>query len=120
MAENHSDVNVLINNAGIQNWMTVSDENFYQKASAVITTNFTYPVHLTNPFLGLTSLDTIINVTSGLAFVQLTKVPVYCATKAFFHTFTNALRYMLKARNIEVTEIIPPGIRYRSWRKWNS
>src|SRR6185369_12698646 len=37
--KNHSDMNVLINNAGIQNWMNVSDNNFYQRAGDEITTN---------------------------------------------------------------------------------
>lgn len=55
-------------------------------------------------------MDTIINVTSGLAFVQLSKVPVYCATKAFLHSFTLSLRHMLKSKNIEVIEIIPPAL----------
>lgn len=108
--ENHSDLNVLINNAGIQNWMDISDENFYAKASAEVNTNILAPVHLCNLFINLKSLDTIINVTSGLAFVQLTKVPVYCATKAFFHSFTISLRHLLKPRNIEVIEMIPPAL----------
>jgi uncharacterized oxidoreductase len=37
--KNHSDLNVLVNNAGIQNWMTISDDDFYEKATAEITTN---------------------------------------------------------------------------------
>ena len=45
-----------------------------------------------------------------MAFVQLTKVPVYCATKAFFHSFTLSLRYLLKAKSIEVIEMIPPAL----------
>ena len=110
VAENHSDLNVLVNNAGIQNWMSISEDNFYQKASAEITTNVLAPVHLATLFTGLGSLDTIINVTSGLAFVQLSKVPVYCATKAFFHSFTMSLRHMLKSKNIEVIEMIPPAL----------
>lgn len=107
---NHSDLNVLVNNAGIQNWMTISDDNFYEKASTEITTNVLAPLHLTTLFIGLKSLDTIINVTSGLAFVQLSKVPVYCATKAFFHSFTLSLRHLLKERSIEVIEMIPPAL----------
>src|SRR4029079_125643 len=83
VAENHSDLNVLVNNAGIQNWMSVSDNNFYQKSSEEITTNVLAPIHLTNLFMSLSSLKTIINVTSGLAFIPLAKAPVYCATKAF-------------------------------------
>lgn len=31
VAENHSDLNVLVNNAGIQNWMNIGDNDFYEK-----------------------------------------------------------------------------------------
>jgi len=110
VSENHPDLNVLVNNAGIQNWMNVDEEDFYQKADAEVTTNILAPVHLTNLFIGLPSLNAIINVTSGLSFVQLAKVPVYCATKAFFHSFTQSLRYQLKSKNIEVIEMIPPAL----------
>jgi uncharacterized oxidoreductase len=110
IAANHSDLNVLVNNAGIQNWMNIADANFYEKADAEITTNVMAPIHLTTLFLNLKSLDTIINVTSGLVFVQFSKVPVYCATKAFFHSFTKSLRHQLKPQNIEVIEMIPPAL----------
>lgn len=108
--DNHIDLNVLVNNAGIQNWMNISDNDFYQKANTEITTNIVAPVHLTKLFTNLKSLDTIINVTSGLAFVPLSKIPVYCATKAFFHSFTMTLRHQLANKNIEVIEIIPPAL----------
>lgn len=45
---------------------------------------------------------------TGLSFVPLSKVPVYSAAKAFFHSFTLFLQYVLKSKNIEVIEIIPP------------
>lgn len=108
--KNHNDLNVLVNNAGIQNWMDISDDNFYKKASDEITINAMAPVHLTNLFLNLKSLKTIINVTSGLAFVPLSKVPVYCATKAFMRSFTLSLRHILKVKDIEVIEMIPPAL----------
>jgi len=110
ITKNHSDLNVLINNAGIQNWMTITDEDFYQKASSEIATNITAPIHLANLFINLKSLNTIINVTSGLSFVPLAKVPIYSATKAFFHSFTISLRYLLQSKNIEVIEMIPPAL----------
>lgn len=110
VSENHSDLNVLVNNAGIQNWMNVVDSDFYQKAHDEITTNVLAPIHLINLFTELKSLDTIINVTSGLAFVPLSKVPVYCATKAFLRSFTLSLRHILKAKNVEVIEMIPPAL----------
>ena len=110
ISENHSDLNVLVNNAGIQNWMSVLDRDFYQKANDEITTNVLAPIHLTTLFTNLKSLNTIINITSGLAFVPLSKVPVYCATKAFLRSFTLSLRHILKSHNIEVIEMIPPAL----------
>ena len=50
------------------------------------------------------------NVTSGLAFVPLTKVPVYCATKAFLHSFTLSLRELCRSRGVEVIELVPPAL----------
>lgn len=110
VAEKHSDLNVLVNNAGVQNWMKVSDSDFYQKSYDEITTNVLAPIHLTTLFTSLESLDTIINVTSGLAFVPLSKIPVYCGTKAFMRSFTLSLRHSLKEKNIEVIEMIPPAL----------
>jgi uncharacterized oxidoreductase len=106
----HGDLNVLINNAGIQQWMNISDDNFFQRAKEEITTNIEAPVHLTSLFQNLPSLEVIINVSSGLSFSPLSKVPVYCASKAFIHSFTLSLQHLLKPRNIEVIELIPPAL----------
>jgi uncharacterized oxidoreductase len=108
--ENHSDLNVLINNAGIQKWVSVSDAGFYESMKSEINTNIEAPLHLTSLFIELKSLTTVMNVTSGLAFSPFAKVPVYSATKAFFRSFTISLRHLLKAKNIEVIEIIPPAL----------
>jgi uncharacterized oxidoreductase len=108
--ENHTNLNVLINNAGIQQWMAISDSNFYQRAKDEIGINIEAPVHLASLFMNLPSLNTIINVTSGLSFVPLTKTPVYSGTKAFLHSFTLSLRHLLKTKNIEVIEFIPPAL----------
>lgn len=110
ISENHSDLNVLVNNAGIQQYMNISDDNFLEHAQAEIDINIEAPIHLASLFTQLKSLDTIINVTSGLAYVPIIKMPVYCATKAFLHSFTLSLRQMLKSKNIEVIEMIPPAL----------
>jgi len=110
VSDNHNDLNVLVNNAGIQQWMNVSDEDFYKRAKNELMTNVEAPLHLTSLFINLKSLNTIMNVTSGLSFVPLTKVPVYSATKAFFHSFTLSLNHLLKSKNIEVIELIPPAL----------
>lgn len=110
ITENHPDLTVLINNAGVQNWMNLTDADFFERAKFEIATNIEAPIHLTSLFSGLASLKTLINVTSGLSFVPFAKIAVYSATKAFFHSFTLSTRHLLKAKNIEVIEIIPPAI----------
>ena len=110
VAENHPDLTVLINNAGIQNWMNIDDADFMERADAEIVTNIVAPMHLTKLFSLLPSLKTLINVTSGLAFVPASKIGVYSATKAFFHSFTLTTRYVLKDKGIEVIELIPPAL----------
>src|SRR5271170_1853840 len=32
IAKEHPDTNVLVNNAGIQNWMNIADDDYYEKA----------------------------------------------------------------------------------------
>jgi uncharacterized oxidoreductase len=110
ISENHNDLNILINNAGIQQWMSITDADFFRRAKEEIAINIEAPVHLAYLFQNLPSLSTIINVTSGLSFVPLTRTPVYSGTKAFLHSFTLSLRHLLKAKNIEVIEIIPPAL----------
>lgn len=110
IAANHPDLNVLVNNAGIQNWMDITDADFYENMKNEVSTNIEAPLHLTSLFIQLPSLKTVMNVTSGLAFSPFAKVPVYSATKAFFRSFTLSLRHLLKAKNVEVVEIIPPAL----------
>ena len=110
ISEKHNDLNVLINNAGIQQWMSVFDSDFFQRTKEEIAINIEAPIHLISLFINLKSLDTIINVTSGLSFVPLTKMPVYSASKAFFHSFTLSIRHILNSNNIEVIELIPPAL----------
>ena len=110
IATEHNDTNVLINNAGIQQWMKLDDDDFFSRSQNEIAINIEAPVHLAALFIDLPSINTIINVSSGLSFVPLTKTPVYSATKAFLHSFTLSLRHLLKPKNIAVIELIPPAL----------
>jgi len=110
ISKEHADLNVLVNNAGIQQWMSVLDGDFLERAKAEMAVNIEAPMHLASLFANFESLTTVINVTSGLAYVPLVKVPVYSATKAFMHSFTLSLRQILQPTGIEVIELIPPAL----------
>ncbi|MBI1184667.1 SDR family NAD(P)-dependent oxidoreductase [bacterium] len=111
LSTQHADTNVLVNNAGIQQWMHPHDDDFYSRAKAEIAINVEAPLHLTQLFAKhLKKASAVLNVTSGLSFVQLNKVPVYCATKAFFHSLTISMRELLRPDGIEVIELVPPAL----------
>lgn len=106
-------LNVLVNNAGIQRRFQLTDLEDWRQARQEIDINFDAPVHLTSLFLHhLLKQDraAIVNVTSGLAFVPMASAPVYCATKAALHSFTLSLRHQLAGTAVEVIEVIPPAV----------
>jgi len=105
-------LNVLVNNAGIQREIdfkkgavdSMSGEN-------EIEINFQAPVHLSSlfiPHLMKQKEAAIVNISSGLAFVPIAIMPLYCATKAAIHSFSLSLRHQLRNTSIKVFEIIPP------------
>jgi len=107
-------LNVLINNAGIMRAEDLREQlGDVSTAEATIRTNLLGPIRLTAallPMLMAQPRATIINVSSGLAFVPRADSPTYCATKAAIHSYTQSLRYQLKDTSIQVIEIIPPYV----------
>jgi uncharacterized oxidoreductase len=107
-------LNVLVNNAGImrpENLLALPSD--LADAEAIITTNLLGPIRLTAallPHLQKQPHAAIVNVSSGLAFLPLALTPTYCATKAAIHSYTESLRYQLRATQIEVLELIPPYV----------
>lgn len=108
--QEHKDINVLINNAGIQYNCNFLDETYtLQDIENEISTNLTAPLKLIASLLPLlhTNPDSaIVNISSGLAIVPKAKSAVYCGTKAAIHIFSKSLRYQLD--KVKVFEIIPP------------
>lgn len=113
LAKEHPDINIFVNNAGVQ-----MSGNFFAgldtaKMRTEIETNVTALFHLSDLASRLVAGKpgaAIVNVSSGLAFAPLAFLPVYCATKAAVHSFTMSLRHQLVAKGVEVIEIIPPAV----------
>jgi uncharacterized oxidoreductase len=112
--ESFPEVNVLVNNAGIQR--TVDFRNGpadFESGENEIAINLEAPIHLTAMFVPLLQGKpgaSIVNVSSGLGFVPMATVPVYCATKAGMHAFSMTLRVQLAPLGIKVLEVIPPAV----------
>ena len=108
----HPTLNVLINNAGVMRFETLDRSRDLADAEATITTNLLGPIRLIDALIDhLTQQQdaAIVNVTSGLSFVPMVATPTYNATKAAIHSYTVAMRHVLKDK-VEVIELAPPAV----------
>jgi len=113
VSEKFPEVNVLINNAGIQNRPPkFTEPQDWSQHAQELSINLHAPIHLSFLFIPhlLKKADpVIVNVTSGLSFLPVAAMATYCATKAGMHSFTQSLRHQL-AGQIAVVEMIPPAV----------
>ncbi|MER2058625.1 MAG: SDR family NAD(P)-dependent oxidoreductase [Niallia sp.] len=113
---NYPEVNVLVNNAGIQqrfNVLKADAKNDWSYFNKEITINMEASIHLSMlfaPYFSEKENATIVNVTSGLAFTPMAIAPIYSATKAAMHSFTMSLRHQLSDTSVEVIEVAPPAV----------
>ena len=108
------DLNILVNNAGVQRDIdfTKGVEAFLAGESEV-RINLEAPIILSGLFVPLLigkNQPAIVNVSSGLGFVPAARMPVYSATKAGLHAFSMALRHQLSKLGIKVFEVVPPAV----------
>ncbi len=105
-------LNVLVNNAGIQNRPPpLIKPQEWQAYERELATNLAAPMHLSfllAPHLMKAQAAAIVNVTSGLAFSPISFMSCYCATKAGLHSFTLSLRHQLRNSSVRVVEVVPP------------
>jgi uncharacterized oxidoreductase len=112
LTDHYPDLNVVINNAGIQRVedLTTSGPSTAEQTVAI---NLLGPIRLTAallPSLLKKPRAAIVNVTSGLAFMPSALTPTYCATKAALHSYTQSLRFQLRGTAVQVIEVVPPQV----------
>jgi uncharacterized oxidoreductase len=118
---NHPSLNVLINNAAIVHKTDfITDDDIAAKAESEINTNLIAPIALSKSFLSTTVYPAaIINITTGLVYAPRAVYPVYNATKAAMHSFTQVLRHQLKNTNVKIIEVLMPVVD-TPWHKGNA
>ena len=113
--EGFPQLNCVFNNSGIQNMLRIDGSAPIDEQGILdeISTNLLGVLRVTAafaPHLKKQENATLVNVTSGLAFVPIARFPLYCATKAAVHSLTLSLRHQLKDSGIRVIELVPPYV----------
>ncbi|HEY6464774.1 MAG TPA: SDR family NAD(P)-dependent oxidoreductase [Candidatus Acidoferrales bacterium] len=116
VARDFPSLNCLINNAGVQHrGLNFAAGSFDDAAMAnEVQTNLIGLICMCAAFIPQLrgkEAATLVNVSSGLAFVPRAFIPIYCATKAAVHSFTLSLRWQLRDERIQVVELIPPWVK---------
>ncbi|MCM5529090.1 SDR family oxidoreductase [Parasegetibacter sp. NRK P23] len=106
----HADLNVLINNAGIQyNYFWGTEAPGAVQIEEELKVNLSAPLQLCAglyPLLLKQEESAIVNVSSALAVVPKADAAVYAATKAALRMFSQSLR--LQDQKVRVFELVPP------------
>jgi uncharacterized oxidoreductase len=108
-------LNCVFNNSGVQRRHDFASGKPIDESAmlAEIQTNLLGLIRVSVEFLPHLKNQqdaTLLNVSSGLAFVPIAVFPVYCATKAAVHSFSLSLRRQLRDSNVKVIELIPPYV----------
>jgi uncharacterized oxidoreductase len=114
VAAHHPQLNVLINNAGIQLPENLLDPGSLPVAEDTIATNLLGTIRMVYAFLPLLvdqNDAVVMNVSSALAFVPFPITPTYNATKAALHSFSDSLRVQAADAGVQVIELVPAGVR---------
>ena len=106
-------LDTLFNNAGIMRNLNLNQDRDLNDVVREIEINLSGPVRMVQQFLPrlrTRQRALIVNVSSGLAFIPFPASPVYCATKAAIHSFTQSLRVQLDGSSVTAIELAPPAV----------
>ena len=105
-----SDVNILINNAGVELKIPFTSKDASKAASFEMNVNYIGIIEIINQFTPILSKNknsAIINIMSLASVVIIKRLATYCASKAATHILTNAIRDELGEKNIKVIGVYP-------------
>ncbi|MGV3461628.1 MAG: SDR family oxidoreductase [Flavobacterium sp.] len=115
-------LNIIINNAGLMRLIDLQDAlPDIEDVTREINTNLSGTIQMVHKFLPHLAKQKqagIVNVSSAIAFMPYTVAPIYSASKAGVHAYTQALRLQLQDTNIRVFEMIPPGVNTNLQNDW--
>lgn len=103
---NLENIDLLINNAGVNSGKRVFDE---ENSDFIINVQGTLKVTqlLSNK---INKEGAIVNITSILALCNLPIMGLYCASKSALHSLTQAIRAEMISKDIQVLEVLPGPI----------
>lgn len=117
------ELNIIINNAGLMRLINLQDSTLdLENINREVATNLSGTIQMVHQFLPhlLTKKSAaIVNVSSGIAFLPYSIAPIYSATKAGVRAYTQALRLQLEDTNVNVFEMIPPGVNTNLQNEWS-
>ncbi|QDW25203.1 SDR family NAD(P)-dependent oxidoreductase [Pedobacter sp. KBS0701] len=116
------DLNIIINNAG-EMWLLdlLDADKGMENITREIDINLTGAIRMVHQFLPhllAKRSAAILNVSSAIAYMPYSTAPVYSASKAGVHAYTQALRLQLNKSSVKVFELIPPGVKTNLQNDW--
>jgi uncharacterized oxidoreductase len=112
VADQFPALNTLVNNAGTMRNIKLDRAHRLSELTAEVDGNLKGPMWMVQAFLPLLlkqEKSLIVNVSSGLAFIPFPAAPIYSASKAALHAYTQCLRAQLSDSCVTVVELAPPG-----------
>lgn len=104
-------LNILINNAGEMRKMSLHEVDL-PDITREVEIDLMGPIRMVQqflPHLKRQPMAAILNASSGLALVAFPLTPIYGASKAGLHSYTQSLRVQLKQTNVKVFELLAPA-----------
>ncbi|HSZ24320.1 MAG TPA: SDR family NAD(P)-dependent oxidoreductase [Cytophagaceae bacterium] len=109
-------IDLLINNAGLGrsfDFVNSSEQELEGNIKTEMEVNYYAPILLTKkalPLLKKSAQPIVAIVSSGLAYMPMSSLGTYCASKVAVHFAAMTLRHQLAALKIRIVEVLPPVV----------